>query len=242
MADLVYRAVMRDLKQKILAHQYPKMKLPDERTLSADYEVSRSTIKRALDVLAQQGIIFKKRGSGTFINPLYLKNQAMFSYEGSKLGITDSFKFVGRKQAIKLLNYQVIPADEEIQQDLFLSEDDFVYRIERLRLIDDQPFMIETGYIPIKINPTLSPAVVEGSIFNYLEEVMNKTVTRSYMTLTVAPSTENDQKLLNLTPTEPVGIMEGVFFLDDGTPFEVSNMRVHYKYMRYNTFVSINKE
>lgn len=80
MADLVYRAVMRDLKQKILAHQYPKMKLPDERTLSADYEVSRSTIKRALDVLVQQGIIFKKRGSGTFINPLYLKNQAMFSY------------------------------------------------------------------------------------------------------------------------------------------------------------------
>ena len=137
---------------------------------------------------------------------------------------------------------EVIPADEEIQQDLFLSEDDFVYRIERLRLIDDQPLMIETGYIPIKINPTLSSSVVEGSIFNYLEEVMNKTVTRSYMTLTVAPSTENDQKLLNLTPTEPVGIMEGVFFLDDGTPFEVSNMRVHYKYMRYNTFVSINKE
>ena len=168
MADLVYRAVMRDLKQKILAHQYPKMKLPDERTLSADYEVSRSTIKRALDVLVQQGIIFKKRGSGTFINPLYLKNQAMFSYEGSNLGITDSFKFDGRKQAIKLLNYQVIPADEEIQQDLFLSEDDFVYRIERLRLIDDQPFMIETGYIPIKINPTLSSSVVEGSIFNYI--------------------------------------------------------------------------
>ena len=95
MADLVYRAVMRDLKQKILAHQYPKMKLPDERTLSVDYEVSRSTIKRALDVLVQQGIIFKKRGSGTFINPLYLKNQAMFSYEGSNLGITDSFKFDG---------------------------------------------------------------------------------------------------------------------------------------------------
>ena len=57
MADLVYRAVMRDLKQKILAHQYPKMKLPDERTLSADYEVSRSTIKRALDVLVQPALL-----------------------------------------------------------------------------------------------------------------------------------------------------------------------------------------
>ena len=166
----------------------------------------------------------------------------MFRYEGSNLGITDSFQLDGKKQSIKLINYQVIPASAELAQDLFLSPDDFVYKIERLRLIDDQPFMIETGFIPIKIIPTLSPAVAEKSIFNYLEEAKGKTVTRSFMTLTVEPSSANDQKELNLTPTEPVGVMEGVFFLDDGTPFEVSYMRVHYQYMRYNTFVSLGKE
>ena len=227
MADLVYRSVMRDIKHKILNGDYANMKLPDERSLSSDYGVSRSSIKRALGILAQQGIIFKKRGSGTFINPLYLKNQAMFRYEGSNLGITDSFKLDGKKQGIKLLNYQVVPASQEIQQDLFLNDNDFVYQIKRLRLIDDQPFMIETGYIPIKIMPTLSPAIVEGSIFNYLEE---------------SPSNDEDQKELHLKPTEPVGIMEGVFFLDDGTPFEVSNMRVHYQYMKYNTFVNLNQD
>lgn len=111
---------MRDIKGKILENEYPGMKLPDERSLSEMYQVSRSSIKRALDVLVQQGIIFKKRGSGTFINPLYLKNRAMFRYEGSNLGITDSFQFDGKKQSIKLLNYRAIPAPEEIQQDLFL--------------------------------------------------------------------------------------------------------------------------
>lgn len=242
MADLVYRSVMRDIKHKILNGDYANMKLPDERSLSSDYGVSRSSIKRALGILAQQGIIFKKRGSGTFINPLYLKNQAMFRYEGSNLGITDSFKLDGKKQGIKLLNYQVVPASQEIQQDLFLNDNDFVYQIKRLRLIDDQPFMIETGYIPIKIMPTLSPTIVEGSIFNYLEESQNKTVTRSFMTISVSPSNDEDQKELHLKPTEPVGIMEGVFFLDDGTPFEVSNMRVHYQYMKYNTFVNLNQD
>lgn len=242
MADLVYRSVMRDIKQKILNGDYPNMKLPDERSLSSEYEVSRSSIKRALDVLALQGIIFKKRGSGTFINPLYLKNQAMFRYEGSNLGITDSFQLDGKQQGIKLLNYQVIKASPEIQQDLFLNDNDFVYQIKRLRLIDDQPFMIETGYIPIKIMPTLSPNVLEGSIFNYLEDSQSKTVTRSFMTISVAPSNEEDQQELNLKPVEPVGIMEGIFFLDDGTPFEVSNMRVHYKYMKYNTFVNLNQD
>ncbi|MCT7679544.1 MAG: GntR family transcriptional regulator, partial [Lactobacillus iners] len=57
----------------------------------------------------------------------------------------------------------------------------------------------------------------------------------------VEPSTLEDQVKLMLEPNEPVGIIEGIFFLDDGTPFEVSNMRVHYKYMKYNSFVNLNK-
>lgn len=242
MADLVYRSVMRDIKHKILQNQYAGMRLPDERSLSETYGVSRSSIKRALGVLAQQGIIFKKRGSGTFINPLYLKNQSLFHYEGSNLGITDSFQVDGKKQGISLLDYQVVPASADIQEELFLNDNDFVYQIKRLRLIDDQPFMIETGFIPIKIVPTLSPAVVNSSIFNYLEDSMGKRVTKSFTTISVSPSIKDDQDLLKLTPTEPVGVMDGVFFLDDGTPFEVSNMRIHYKYMRYSTFINLDQE
>ena len=45
----------------------------------------------------------------------------MFRYEGSNLGITDSFQFDGKKQSIKLLNYRAIPPPEEIQQALFLE-------------------------------------------------------------------------------------------------------------------------
>lgn len=242
MADLVYRSVMRDLKHKILDNQYAEMRLPDERSLSAIYQVSRSSIKRALGVLAQQGIIFKKRGSGTFINPLYLKNQSLFHYEGSNLGVTDSFQVDGKKQSIELLDYQVVPANKDVQEELFLGDNDFVYQLKRLRLIDGQPFMIETGFIPIKITPTLSPEVVNGSIFNYLEDRMGKRVTKSFMTIGVSPSTAEDQNLLKLRATEPVGTIEGIFFLDDGTPFEVSNMRIHYKYMKYSTFVSLDQE
>lgn len=218
------------------------MRLPDERTLSEDYGVSRSSIKRALGILAQQGIIFKKRGSGTFINPLYLKNQSLFRYEGSNLGVTDSFQLDGKKQSIQLLDYQVVPASQDVQEELFLNDNDFVYQIKRLRLIDKQPFMIETGFIPIKITPTLTPAIVDNSIFNYLEESQGKQVTKSFMTISVSPSTAEDQQLLKLTSTEPVGIMGGVFFLDDGTPFEVSNMRIYYKYMKYSTFVNLDQE
>ncbi|BDR60139.1 GntR family transcriptional regulator [Lactobacillus xylocopicola] len=241
MADFVYRTVMHDIKQNILDNKYEGMRLPDERSLAEHYQVSRSSMKRAMEQLSQQGIVFKKRGSGTFINPLYLKNQSLFRYEGSNLGLTDSLKMPGKTQGIKLLDYHVIEAPKAIAQDLFLNSGDFVYEFRRLRLLDNRPFLIETGYLPIKIVPELKPEHLQKSLFNYLEDTQNKVVTKSFLNITVEPSSQEDQSRLNLTATEPVGVLEGIFFLDDGTPFEVSTMRIHYQYMRFNTFVNLNK-
>lgn len=240
MAQLVYKQIIDDLKKKIFASEFVDMRLPDERTLSETYQVSRSSIKRALTKMANAGIIFKKRGSGTFINPLYLKNESIFNYEGSNLGVTDNFQMHGKKPQIKVLKFEVIPPTEELQRDLFLQPHDFVYKIIRLRLFDNEPFMIETGYIPIKIAPRLSQEIIEGSIFNYLEDYYNLAVTKSFSAIFAEPSTKNDQKLLHLKETEPVSIMEGIFFLDNGTPFEFSHMRFHYEYFKFNTFVSVH--
>lgn len=240
MADYVYRTVMHDIKKNIQEGKYSGMRLPDERSLAEYYQVSRSSMKKALELLAQQGIVFKKRGSGTFINPLYLKNRSMFRYEGSNLGLTDSFKVPGKQQKIKLLDFKVVKADPETAQDLFLNENDFVYQFKRLRLLDKQPFLIEKGFVPIKIVPELKEENLQHSLFNYLEDKLNKNVTRSYLTITVEPSSKDDQEMLELSANEPVGVMNGIFFLDDGTPFEVSSMRVHYKYMHFNTFVNLN--
>lgn len=241
MAELVYHHIMVDLKNRIQANEFKDQRLPDERSLSEEYGVSRSSIKRALNVLANQGIIFKKRGAGSFINPLYRKNRSIFQYSGSNLGVTDSFKSDGKTPKIKLLSFKVIPASEELQSDLFLSPNDFVYEIKRLRLFDNQPFMIEIGYIPIKLAPELTAEIVEGSIFNYMEDQANKIVTKSFMSIAADASDKEDQSLLDLAANEPVGTMEGIFFLDDGTPFEVSSMRLNYKYLKFNTFVDINE-
>ncbi|WEV40239.1 GntR family transcriptional regulator [Lactobacillus sp. ESL0681] len=241
MADFVYRTVMHDIKQNILDNKYEGMRLPDERSLAEYYHVSRSSMKRAMELLSQQGIVFKKRGSGTFINPLYLKNQSLFRYEGSNLGLTDSLKVPGKKLGIKLLDFHVVEATAEIAQDLFLNKNEFVYEFHRLRLIDQQPFLLETGYVPIKIVPELKAEHLKSSLFNYLEDTQNKVVTKAFLNITVEPSSIEDQKLLKLQTTEPVGVMAGIFFLDDGTPFEFSTMRIHYRYMRFNTFVNLNQ-
>ena len=154
--------------------------------------------------------------------------------------VTHSLNGEGAKPSIQLLDFRVIPASQELQQDLFLTADEFVYEIKRLRLLDDQPFMIESGYIPIKLVPQLNRQVVSGSIFNYVQKTLHAAVTKSFLSIAADASNTTDQELLHLQPNEPVGLMSGIFFLDDGTPFEVSNMRLHYQYMKYTTFVSTN--
>ncbi|KRK64830.1 GntR family transcriptional regulator [Companilactobacillus tucceti DSM 20183] len=241
MADLVYQRVIDSLKEKIDSNTYPDMRLPDERSLAEQYDVSRSSIKRALSNMSDQGIIFKKRGSGTFINPLYLKQDSYFNYSGSNLGITDSFKANGQKPGIKVLSFDVIRPDQDMQDNLFLKPSEFVYSFKRLRLLDDKPFMIETGYIPIKLAPELNEQVASESIFNYVETELGKEVNKTYLAISASPSDEEGQKLLNLNENEPLGIMEGIFFLNDGTPFEFSTMKLHYKYFKYDSFVDLDR-
>ncbi len=133
MADLVYQKIITSLKKSIDDGEYSDMRLPDERSLAESYSVSRSSIKRALGLMADQGIIFKKRGSGTFVNPLYLKQGSSFSYSGKNLGITDSFNANGQKPGVKVLKFDVVHPDKDLQDNLFLKPSEFVYSFERLR-------------------------------------------------------------------------------------------------------------
>ena len=239
MADLVYQRIITSLKKAIDDGEFSDMRLPDERSLAESYSVSRSSIKRALGLMADQGIIFKKRGSGTFVNPLYLKQGSSFNYSGKNLGITDSFNVNGQKPSVKVLSFDVIHPSKDLQDSLFLKPTEFVYSFKRIRFLDDVTFMIETGYIPIKLAPELSEQIASESIFNYVESELGKEVNKTYLNISAAPSDEEGKKLLHLADNEPIGLMEGIFFLDDGTPFEFSTMKLHYKYFKYDSFVDL---
>ncbi|MBM7616858.1 DNA-binding GntR family transcriptional regulator [Weissella uvarum] len=240
--EAIYLRVLNDLKKRINQQEFPNLKLPDERSLATAYDVSRSSIKRALNVLVQQGIIFKKRGSGTFVNPLYLKNQTMFQSMGHNLGVSDSFRIDGEVPAVELISFEKQAADEDTQLALFLEDGEQVYHIKRLRQLKGQTFMREDALVPVKLLPELTAADLQGSLFQYAEATTKKAVTRSFLTISAEPSTESDQEVLALKQNEPVGVMAGIYFLDDGTPFEVGTMRIHYKYMKYNSFDSLDGE
>ena len=71
MAELVYKNIISDLKEKIFAGKFTDMKLPDERSLAEQYNVSRSSVKRALNKMSNEGIIFKKTKTNNLIHKIF---------------------------------------------------------------------------------------------------------------------------------------------------------------------------
>ncbi|NVY96421.1 GntR family transcriptional regulator [Lactobacillus sp. DCY120] len=236
----IYVQIAQTIRDNIIHEHYPELKLPDERTLTQTFAVSRSSIKRALQLLADQGIVFKKQGSGNFINPLFLKQQTALNYNGDNVGLTTSMVTPGHEQHIEVLSLDVVLPTPEIQQNLFLTADDFVYSFQRLRSIDTTPILIEQSYIPVRLFPNLSRQLLKQSLFNYLENQENRLIKRAYLNFQAEPSTQNDQERLRLENWEPVGVITGIFLQDDGTPFEYSSMRLHYQYLNFATLVDLS--
>lgn len=114
-------------------------KLPSENELAQKLSVSRVTIRRALDDLEQEGIIFRMHGKGTFINPAALQIQVNLTpgMEFSKL-IEES----GYKSRFEITCFEIIPADETQANILQIKVGSPIYTIEKVYFADDHPAIV----------------------------------------------------------------------------------------------------
>lgn len=235
----LYTQIAEKLKKNILDNHYPTGKLPNERDLSEAFHVSRSTMKKAMDSLVEDGLLFRKARSGTFVNLLFKKNYDDYSHQKrGPIGLTKSFSELGKEISSTILLFEVILPPEEIQKALLLTKNDFTYHFKRVRYIDKVAVSIETNYIPIQLFPQLTQEIAKDSIYDYAIKEMGISLTNSYVSIFSAPSNEEDQRELKLSPYEPVTITEEIVFTDTGVPFEYTIVRNHYEKFTYNTSVS----
>lgn len=240
MKETKFQEVRDYLKQQILENRYPDFKLPNERALSDELQVSRSTIRKAISLLSDEGLVFKKERSGIFINQLTQQNYQNFKTQRKgPSGLTNSFSDTDKKITTKLIHFDVIKAPEIVRQSLLLNEDDFVYFIKRVREIDGQPVILEHDYIPVFIAPRLSKSAAENSLVNYAKKELGIIPVNSYLFISSEPSSEEDRTYLALKQNEPVSVLKEIVFSEKGSPFLFSVARNHYQYFTYQTNESL---
>lgn len=229
-----YKTIYDEVKERIQSGEYPVgSQLPDEFSFCEQFGCSRMTVKKALDMLVEEGYVYRKQGQGSFVLNQKSANGAIEIAERDLSGFTRSSAGHG---STKLLDFKLIFAPKEIAEKLDIQENDPIYDILRLRLYDGKPYVLEHTYMSPATIPGVTEDVLNHSVYSYIEDTLGKRIGAAHKTSWADKSTKQDQQELGLQPIEPVLVVEQVAYLDNGTPFEYSISRHRYDRFRFSVY------
>ncbi len=202
------------LKQILLAELqarqlHPGDRLPGDHDLCARYEVSRTVVRQALAELETEGVIERIKGRGTFVahpkTPEHLVQ--------SLTGLFEDVAARGSHLHSQVRRREVVPADLPIATQLELAPGSPVIVIERLRFVDDEPWVLATTYLPFDLAPgLLEDDLADQSLYALLETKYGITLTHGRRG--VEASTANDElaAALALEPGAPVLVLRSTSY------------------------------
>jgi GntR family transcriptional regulator len=159
-----YQNIQRAIRQRIEAKE---LKTGDavssERELARIHGVSLMTARHALAGLEREGIVERRRGAGTFVAPPRIQFNKLTSY-------TEQMASRGLPPSSRVIAAKMVEDEQEIAARLGLAATSRMVKIERVRLTADEPFALETCYLPGDDFAELVHApLARGSLFSMLE-------------------------------------------------------------------------
>lgn len=229
-----YKMIYDDLKAKIDRGEYEVGdQLPDELSLCKIYDCSRMTVKKACDMLVEEGMIYRKQGQGSFVlsrkkddGEIEIQERELTGFSRASHGVSSS----------KILRFQLIFATKDIAAHLAIKENDPVYDILRVRYLNGKPYVIEQTYMSPALIPGITEDVLKKSIYTYIEEELGKKISAAQKTSRADVSNDLDHRELGLKNNEPVLEVTQTAYLDNGTPFEYSIARHRYDLFCFSVY------
>ena len=173
-------------------------KIPSERTLSEELKISRMTISKAINNLVEEGILYRKRGQGTFVS----KNKIDF-FPGL-IGFTEIMENKGMKPSSKVISQSIIMPDKHLCEKLQITENAEVIFTQRLRLADNEIINLEESYVPYSLCPKLLEADLSvESIYKLLTDEGYK-ISKAEQEVQAILSNNELSELLQINVDEPI--------------------------------------
>lgn len=217
-----YLQISNDIRNKILNGTYKSNdQLPFEKDLCEMYEASKMTVKKALDILVSEGLIIKRRGSGTYVKDLGKEELEQITIANQFRGLTSMNP--SKEVKSKIITFNIIPCPDFVKDQLNIEdEDQFVYDVYRVRYIDDTPTVVEKMYMPINVISGITKNIIEHSIYEHIEDQLGLKIQSAHRSITTRKCTEEEARFLQLQEGDPVAVAEQIGYLDNGTAFEYS--------------------
>ncbi|WP_394549621.1 GntR family transcriptional regulator [Pantoea sp. SGAir0183] len=191
---MIFRLTAQRLRERINSDEFKQGDaLPGEQVLAQETGVSRSTLRKAITILVEEGMLERRHGSGTYIVQKDLQHDtyALNSF-------AEHMKEIKRELRNEVVQFCIRLAPPAIARQLRIKTNDQVYFFQRIRYIDGKPYMVEDSYMPVRLYPTLSLHYMRGSKFDYIENQCGIVIDYCIETFAPALATEPYAYHLNL--------------------------------------------
>ncbi|MCP1639400.1 GntR family transcriptional regulator [Streptococcus gallinaceus] len=189
-------------------------RLPSERDLAERFNVSRMTLRQAITMLVEEGVLERKVGSGTYVASTRVQEKMR-----GTTSFTEIVHSQGKSPSTKLISYQKKLASETERQRLQLGANDLVIRMERIRYADNVPLVFEVASIPEKLIRNFNKTDITNHFFKTLA-VNGYEIGKSQQTIYAKTASDRVAEYLEVAKGHAILALTQVSYFTDGQAFE----------------------
>ncbi|KKK36186.1 trehalose operon transcriptional repressor [Mesobacillus campisalis] len=217
-----YLVIYDELARKIQEGEYPaRTILPSENELTETYQTSRETIRKALNLLAQKGLIQKIRGKGSIVLDL---KKLQFPISGL-VSFKELAGQMGSKAETAVEKFTLGLPDEEIVKQLNVNKEEPIWSVTRVRKIDGEKIILDKDHLVEKYVPGLTKEVCAQSIFDFIEGQLGRKISFAKKEFTVEEPSKEDRTYLDMEGFHAIVVVKNYIYFDDATLFQFTESR-----------------
>lgn len=214
----VYYQIKNKIQEWIVSKEYlPGEKLPSENELAKIFKVSRLTVRQAISVLDQEKLVFRKRGEGTFVTN---DSKLIDSFGLAFSGFMDDLFYQVSKSKTKSVEIERVKATKSIQTKLEI-DDEYVYRVQRVRLLNNLLFAFTVNYLPELIGSKISKEMLmKEPMLKILEVDLGYEFDEAFQTIEASFSDQDVSDKLEIPSGSPILFVERIMYDKKSKPIE----------------------
>lgn len=231
----VYFQLKNLILKKIQSGEFPEGSLiPSERDLGESLNISRMTVRQALNQLVSEGLLYRQKGIGTFVSRSKIEQRNIMSF-------SESVTRKGLFPSTRILFFSKEIINGEIRELLDLKASDTVYILKRLRLASGTPVGIEENYLPEKYCPNLEKQDLTSSLYKLMKEQYSHAISYVDNVIEAARPDKLEKEQLEIAGVVPVLRITGINYTESDLKLFYERSVYRSDEYKYNVRVFVNK-
>ncbi|AGM99876.1 trehalose operon repressor [Streptococcus iniae] len=232
-----YESIFKDLETKISKEVYAIDDfLPTEIELSKDYNVSRDTIRKALNLLAKAGLVKKQQGRGTQV----IKHHHILFPISELTSYQELVSYFDMDSKTNVIAIDKLIVDPKMEKLTGFPTHSLVWRVTRQRVVDGVASVLDIDYLDKDIVPNMTREIAQISLYAFLEKDLKLSIDFALKEVTIDQVNDRDKILLDLGSDKHVVSVKSKVYLSNNKQFQFTESRHKLEKFKFVDFARRN--